>query len=97
MLTDKDIKKLTNALVGRDEFQTANTKMLNEIFITRKDLEDFRKETKESFSNLQTSIDRLAKILEDYIQEMKMLAVKVDRHEKWIFQIAKKLDMKLKT
>ena len=63
MLTDKDIKKLTKALVSREEFHTANTK-----------------------------------VLEDYIiQEMKMLSAKVDRHEKWILQIAEKLDLKLKT
>ncbi|OIO51938.1 MAG: hypothetical protein AUJ11_01230 [Parcubacteria group bacterium CG1_02_44_65] len=97
MLTDKDIEKLTDALVSRDEFHASNTKILDEVFATHKDLQGLKDEMNQKFSGLQNSIDGLAKVIADYTQELKMLASKVDRHEKWILQIAEKLDLKLKT
>jgi uncharacterized coiled-coil DUF342 family protein len=50
---------------------------------------------KKDFVNLQTSVDAYAKKADTYFQEMVMLAHKVDRHEKWIRQIAEKLGIKL--
>ena len=50
---------------------------------------------KGAFNNLQTSVDAYAKKADTYFQEMVMLAHKVDRHEKWIRQIAEKLGVKL--
>ena len=47
------------------------------------------------FSELQTSVDSYVKRAEAYFQEMTMLAHKVDRHEKWIQQLADKLGFKL--
>jgi uncharacterized coiled-coil DUF342 family protein len=52
-------------------------------------------EMKKDFVNLQTSVDAYAKKADTYFQEMVMLAHKVDRHEKWIRQIAEKLGIKL--
>jgi uncharacterized coiled-coil DUF342 family protein len=52
-------------------------------------------EMKKDFINLQTSVDAYAKKADTYFQEMVMLAHKVDRHEKWIRQIAEKLGIKL--
>ena len=52
-------------------------------------------EMKKDFVNLQTSVDAYAKKADTYFQEMVMLAHKVDRHEKWIKQIAEKLGIKL--
>jgi len=51
--------------------------------------------TKEDFNNLQTAVDAYAKKADAYFQEMVALAHKVDRHEKWIQQIAEKLGIKL--
>ena len=51
--------------------------------------------TKDEFNNLVTSVDKYAKKADAYFQEMVMLSHKVDRQEKWIFQIAKKLKIKL--
>lgn len=51
-------------------------------------------ELKESFNILQTSIDGYAKKSDGYFQEMLALSLKVDRHEKWLMEIAKKLDLK---
>lgn len=54
-----------------------------------------RMATKEDFNDLQTSVDTYAKRADDYFQEMVALSHKVDRHEKWIQQIAEKLGIKL--
>ena len=52
-------------------------------------------EAKQDFVDLQTSVDTYAKKADTYFQEMVMLAHKVDRHEKWIQQLAEKLGTKL--
>ena len=62
-----------------------------EVFTTKEDFE----EIKQMFSNLQTSVDVYAKKADGYFQEMLMLAHRMDRHEKWIKQIADKLGIQL--
>jgi archaellum component FlaC len=52
-------------------------------------------EMKKDFIDLQSSVDAYAKKADTYFQEMVMLAHKVDRLEKWIFQIAKVTGIKL--
>ena len=52
-------------------------------------------EMKKDFVDLQTSVDAYAKKADAYFQEMLMLSHKVDRHEKWIQQLAEKLGVKL--
>jgi len=52
-------------------------------------------EAKKDFVDLQTSVDAYAKKADIYFQEMIMLVHEVDRHEKWIKQIAEKLGIKL--
>ena len=79
MLTDEDIKKLIEVFATREEVAT------------KQDLEGLRQD----FVNLQTSVDVYAKKADTYFQEMVMLAHKVDRHEKWIQQLADKLGIKL--
>jgi len=59
--------------------------------VTKNEFEDLRAD----FRNLQTSIDAYAVKADKYFQEMVMLAHKVDRHEKWLVQIAEKLGIKL--
>jgi uncharacterized coiled-coil DUF342 family protein len=56
--------------------------------------EDF-KDLKAEFNVLQTSVDTYAKKADTYFQEMLMLSHKVDRHEKWLHQVADKLGIKL--
>lgn len=53
------------------------------------------KELKENFSKLATSVDGYALKADKYFQEFLMLAHKVERHEKWLLQIADKLGIKL--
>lgn len=79
MLDEKDIQKLIEVFVTKDEFREGISKLA----------------TKEDILNLQTSIDAYAKRADDYFKEMVALAHKVDRLEKWIQQIAKKIGMKL--
>ena len=52
-------------------------------------------EMKKDFVDLQTSVDAYAKRADTYFQEMVALSYKVDRHERWIKQIADKLGIKL--
>ena len=81
MLTNEDIKNIIEAN--------------KEVFPTREDFEIFQNEMKENFSSLQTSVDSYAKKADTYFQEMLVLSHKVDRHEKWIHQVAEKLGIKL--
>ena len=79
MLEDKDIQKLID------------------VFATKEDLQEAVKNlsTKEDFNKLLTAVDSYAKKADAYFQEMVMLSHKVDRHEKWIKQMAEKLGIKL--
>ena len=81
MLDDRDIQKIIEAN--------------REVFPSKEDFESFKDEIKQSFSDLQTSVDEYAKKADTYFQEMVMLTHKVDRLEKWIQQIAEKVGMKL--
>ena len=53
------------------------------------------KADKVDVNNLLTAIDGYAKKADTYFQEMVALAHKVDRHEKWLLQLADKLGVKL--
>ncbi|MEA1964949.1 MAG: hypothetical protein U9O41_07470 [Candidatus Aerophobetes bacterium] len=79
MLTNNDIRKLI------------------EVFATKEDLKEAVKDlsTKKDVNNLLNAVDTYAKKADTYFQEMVALAHKVDRHEKWIQQIAEKLGVKL--
>ena len=61
------------------------------VFTTKDDFDRLR----EDFANLQSAVDAYAKKADTYFQEMVALAHRVDRHEKWIQQIAEKLGVKL--
>jgi uncharacterized coiled-coil DUF342 family protein len=52
-------------------------------------------EVKEMFNTLQTSVDAYAKRADAYFQEMVVLSHKVERHERWLHQIAERLGVKL--
>ena len=79
MLDDKDVQKLIEVFATREEVAT------------KQDLEELRKD----FVRLETAVDSYAKKADTYFQEMLMLAHKVDRLERWIHQIAKKVGIEL--
>jgi predicted nucleic acid-binding Zn-ribbon protein len=93
MLTDEDIKKLKEALATKEDLAK---------ILTLEEFGQFQREVKQEFSGLReaiqaltVSVDKLAKAVENMHQEYLALTVKVDRHEKWIQQIAEKLGIKL--
>jgi len=53
------------------------------------------KADKEDVSNLMNAVDAYAQKADTYFQEMVALSHKVDRHEKWLLQLAEKLGVKL--
>lgn len=79
MLTSDDIQKLIEVFVTKDDLERAVENL----------------PTKEDFNNLFNAVDAYAKKADTYFQEMVVLSHKVDRHEKWIQQIADKLGVKL--
>jgi flagellar motor switch protein FliG len=79
MLTNEDIQKLIEVFATREELKEALGSLV----------------TKDEFNDLVSAVDAYAKKADAYFQEMVMLAHKVDRHEKWIQQIAEKLGIKL--
>ena len=79
MLDDKDVQKLIEVFATRDEI------------VTKKEFEGL----KESFDDLATAVDKYAQKADAFFQELVMLSHKVDRHEKWLHQIAEKLGIKL--
>lgn len=52
-------------------------------------------EIRSDISKMYDGIDSYAKKADTYFQEMLMLATKVDRHERWLRQVAEKLGVKL--
>lgn len=82
MLDQEDIKNIIEAQ--------------KEIFPAKEDFEEFKEEMRKDFSDLLTSVDAYAKKADTYFQEMVMVSHKVDRHEKWLLEIAEKLGIKLK-
>ncbi len=81
MLDDQDIQKIIEAQRG--------------VFVTKTDLQNFQDEMRKDFAGLLASVDGYAKKADGYFQEMLILANKTDRHERWLHQIADKLEIKL--
>ncbi len=79
MLTNEDIQKLIEVFVTKDDLKQAIENL----------------STKEDVNNLYGAVDSYAKRADSYFQEMVMLTHKVDRNEKWIQQLADKLNVKL--
>jgi len=79
MLDNGDILKLAEVFATKDEIK----EMISPL------------STKADFNDLQTSVDAYAVKADKYFQEMTMLTNKVDRHDKWLLQIAEKLGIKL--
>ena len=80
MLTNKDIQKII------------------EVVATKEDVDEIKENLTSltgSVRSLTNSVDKLAKAVEDLSQEYAAITAKIDRHEKWIQQIAGKLRLRL--
>lgn len=84
MLTEQDIGKLISRMQG--------------IFATRDDIRELMGDIdglRETVQMLSVSIDKLVKSVEDLKQEYSLVVHQLDKHEKWIRQIAKKAGVML--
>lgn len=97
MLTDQDVQKLKETLATKEDLAVLR-KDFFEVFPTKDEVatkEDFERLRKD-FSDLQTAVDAYAKKADTYMQEMLMLSRKVDRLERWVLELANKLNVRLK-
>jgi hypothetical protein len=81
MLDDKDVQKLL------------------EVFATRADLREAVSDlsTKEDVNNLLGALDAYAQKADSYMQETVMLGQQLNRHERWIEELAAKVGHRLKS
>jgi prefoldin subunit 5 len=54
-------------------------------------------ELRGSFDTLQTSVDAYAKKADTYFQEMAALSHRLERHERWLQQLAEKVGVRLES
>ena len=82
VITDQEITKVIDAFKG--------------VFSTRTEIEGRFDDMTQKFSNLQTAVDKYSQKADGYFQEMLLLSHKVERHERWLKEIADKLGVELK-
>jgi len=80
MLTSDDVQKLMQFLATKQDIQ-----------LVRDDVSALR----ESTQGLITAVDKLAGAIENLRLEYAAISSQLDRHEKWIKQIAEKAGVKL--
>jgi len=99
---DKKFGKVDKKLdekAGREDLEKLASKeavfdLTNRVICVEEKIEGLA--TKEDMNNLRNSVDNYAKKADTYFQEFVALAAKVDRHEKWIQQIAEKMGIELR-
>ncbi|MBI1955941.1 MAG: hypothetical protein HYS38_06060 [Acidobacteria bacterium] len=82
MLDEKDIEKLIQGF--------------SQIFATKEDLRVAVDDLSGKMDDVLNAVDAYAKKADTYFQEMVMLSHKLDRHERWILQLAERLGVTLK-
>jgi uncharacterized coiled-coil DUF342 family protein len=97
MLEEKDIQKIKEGLATTKDLERLTVKLA-----TREEFDQFREEIKQEFAALREqiqaltiSVDKLVTAVENLRQEYFAIKSQVDRHEKWLHQIAEKLGIKL--
>jgi len=98
---NQDFSELVEYLDQKFE-KTATKEDVQNLSMRLINTEEGLKELKEEIVDLRQtvhalidSIDKLAKAVDDLRIEYSSLAMKSDRHEKWILQLAEKLGLKL--
>jgi len=87
MLTDKDIAKLTSVLATKQEVIEIKT----ELAEVRKDIDGLR----ETVQGLLSAVDKLVQAIHELRTEYSAMGLQLNRHEKWIKEIAGKVGVKL--
>lgn len=80
MLTNEDIVKLSEVLATKEDIKELKTHVAS---------------LESSLQSLITSVDNLAKAVKDLGLEYSAVKHTVDRHEKWLQQLAKKIGVNL--
>lgn len=93
MLDDKDIIKLKEVLATKEDLAKILT--LEEFGQFKKEIKQDIDGLREILQSLVVSVDKLVKAVADMHEEYVMITGKMDRHEKWIQQIADKIGIKL--
>ncbi len=71
---------------------------LMEVLATKEDVRDLKQDVdglRESVQALTVSVDRLVKAVDNLKTEYGAISMQINRHEKWIQQLAEKLGIKL--
>ena len=94
-LTQEYFDQQLKGLATKADFDSLKT-FIQQNAALKGDIQELKTElpSKENFSQLQTSVDGLAKLTKDYYEEVTMLRGKVERMEKWIQDAAPKLGLK---
>ena len=94
-LTQEYFDQQLKGLATKTDFENLKTFIQQNVAL-KNDLQELKTElpSKENFSQLQTSVDGLAKLTKDYYEEVTVLRGKVERMEKWIQDAALKLGLK---
>ncbi|OGZ43329.1 MAG: hypothetical protein A2719_05415 [Candidatus Ryanbacteria bacterium RIFCSPHIGHO2_01_FULL_45_22] len=95
MITDQDIEKLQSVFATKTDLSVFATKddIKAELVPLHQKIDDLQQEVdglRESIQMLSVSIDKLVKSVEDLKQEYSLVVHQLDKHEKWIRQIAEK-------
>ncbi len=80
MLTSSDIKKLIS--------------VMKEFFYTKEEIDEKFLKSDEKFSQLQTTVDGIARDNKIFHEEMAVMGYRVSRHDKWIQKAAPKVGIK---
>ncbi|MDP1706521.1 MAG: hypothetical protein Q8L36_01750 [bacterium] len=88
----KKIKKVSRPISSKKD-----DVVIREIFGLREHMDVRMDNLERKFDRLQTAVDGYAHKADKYFQEMIALNNRVNRLERWIEQIAEKLDLDLKS
>lgn len=94
-LTQEYFGQQLKGLATKADFDNLKT-FIEQNVALKDNIQDLKMElpSKEDFSQLQTSVEGLAKLTKDYYEEVTILRGKVERMEKWIQDAAPKLGLK---
>lgn len=101
---NQDLSELV-AYLDKKFQETATKSDLNDLaakMVTNSEFQTFKIEVKQELSSLHdevrlltNSIDRLVKSIETLTEEYSAISVRIDRHERWLQQVADKVGIKL--
>ncbi len=95
MITDDDIKKLSEVFVTKGEFN----ELKGDVAVLKHDVSDLKEDVgalKENMQSLLVTVDGIAKMMETFLIEQKSMGAQVGRHDAWIQEAAPKAGVPVK-